>query len=163
MNNSKLVLYLAALLLLTSIATAFTSSDFGYNDNFYTRYNNNYHGSYGQYGGPGNAYFRGEAFLSGRFSPGYTPRYGMFNTATQVQYSPGFTPRYGVLQAGMNGNVAFSPGYTSERYGLPLASNDGFQYSPGYFPRYGLMRIAAGGPEEYYPYTGYSPRSYYVG
>ncbi len=163
MNSNKLILYSVVLVLLASCAAAYGSSDFGYNNDFYTRYNNAYHGGYGQYGGPGNAYFRGEAFLNARFSPGYTPRYGAFNTQTQAQYSPVFTPRYGVLQGGMNGNFAFSPGYTDERYGLPLESNGGFAYSPGYFPRYGLMRIAAGGPSEYYPYEGYSPRSYYVG
>lgn len=161
MKPSKLVVYLIALIALASAALAV--SDFGYGNDYYTRFYNKDNTAYGQYGAPGNAYFRGNAYLNARFSPGYTPRYGTFNTQTQSQYSPGFTPRYGVLQAGMNGNFAFSPGYTSERYGLPLASNDGFAYSPGYFPRYGLMRIAAGGPQEYYPYTGFSPRSYYVG
>jgi hypothetical protein len=145
-------------------ASTYGNNDLGFGDGFYTRYNNQYHGSYGNYGGPGNAYVRGNAFLNAAYSPGYTPRYGQLRIAGNDQYSPGFQPRYGVVQGGVNQQFAFSPGYTSERYSLPLGYNGPFQYSPGFTPRYGVMRIAAGGPEAVYPYTyGYAPRSLYAG
>lgn len=166
--------------------STYGNSNLGYGDGFYERFNNQYHGAYGIYGGPGNQYFRGQPFLTATYSPGFTPRYGLSelrtptvfeqsagftprygiraNRESGTAFSPGFTPRYGLLQGGVNDGFVFSPGYTDERYSLtPLQQNDGFAFSPGFVPRYGAMRYATGGPAAYYPTTyNYGPRGYYV-
>jgi hypothetical protein len=160
-----MILKIALLLLVVPVlASSYGNSDLGYGNDFYTRYNNQYHGAYGIYGGPGNAYVRGSAYLNAYYSPGYSPRYGQLRVQANDQFSPGFQPRYGVVQSGVT-QLAYSPGYTDERYGLTgLSYTGGSQYSPGYSPRYGAVRVAAGGPSAYYPYTyPFGPRAYYGG
>lgn len=163
MNSKKLgILIFAVAMLLSSTSLAYAqyyNSNFGYGDAYYLYYANKPTGTYGKFGGPGNAYYRGQPLLTARYSPGYTPRYGMGDLRIEAPaaFSPGFTPRYGAVRGGVNGGFAFSPGYTDQRYGLPLSQNDGFAFSPGYYPRYGLMN--------YYGarYVNSRPRALYVG
>lgn len=164
MENKKLGILLVSvvmMVLLSSTALAYGqyyNSNFGYGDAFYLREANQPTGAYGAFGGPGNAYYRGQPMLNARFSPGYTPRYGMdeLRIPAPAAFSPGFTPRYGVTSGGVNGGFAFSPGYTDQRYGLPLSQNDGFAFSPGYYPRYGMMNYNGA------QYVNSRPRALYV-
>ena len=157
----KRLLYFALLVLFTTSAFAYGdyyNSNFGYGSAYYLYDANKPTGTYGKFGGPGNAYYRGQPLLTARFSPGFTPRYGMTDLRTEAPaaFSPGFTPRYGVINGGVNGGFAYSPGFTSERYGLPLSQNDGFAFSPGYYPRYGLMNYYGA------QYVNSRPRLIYV-
>lgn len=162
MNGKKVWILAIAMLLLSSTALAYNgyyNSNFGYGDAFYLREANQPTGTYGAFGGPGNAYYRGQPLLTARYSRGYTDeRYGMseLRTPAPAAFSPGYSPRYGVTRGGVNGGFAFSPGYTDQRYGLPLSQNDGFAFSPGYYPRYGMMNYDGA------RYVNSRPRALYV-
>ena len=107
-NGKNYILIFAVAMLLAAVSAAaygtYYNSNFGYGDAFYLREANRPTGVYGAFGGPGNAYYRGQPILNARFSPGYTPRYGIdeLRTNAPVTYSQGLTPRYGVTRGGVN-------------------------------------------------------------